>query len=556
VRNILATNAGYYSVVVSNMAGVATSLDALLTVQPDPENPSVQISYPASGAKVLNATVTMTGKAKDNIAVAEVKYLFNGVTNTATGTTNWSTVLNLTPGTNVVVAWSIDPSGRESDRKTSRFFYNSTNFLVLTINGTGEVIGLTNGQGLLVGRPYSASVLPGTNFVFTNWTGTITSTNPTLSFLMQSNLVLNANFITNPFIATAGNYDGLFQETNVTHYSAGFFHIKLSTRASYSAKLLLDGNVLNFTGKFDLSGTTSRTLSRAKLGKNTLTLSMALDWSTTNETIQGTLTDGNWTSALLGNRAPYDAIYNPTTNFQGRYTMLMPPTNGPAQAPGGYGYALITNNAAGLITISKGAFGDGEVLAQKVPISKFGQWPMYVPAYKRATCYTNGSTVITNKTEKRGSLLGWVTFTNEPVRTLTGTLNWIKTQINPTNPFYAGGFSNQIELIGSAYTPPIGTRILALTNATVYLDAGNLVTSQTNDAILNLNNTVTVGAPNANLLKVSFDLKTGRLKGSFAHPDNLSQNTPFYGAVLQNQNVGAGNFLGTNQTGAVTLEGN
>jgi hypothetical protein len=504
--------------------------------------------------------MTMTGSAKDNVGVAAVKYLFEGITNTASGTTSWSTVLTNAPGTNIVIAWSVDLSGHESLRKTNRYYYNSTNFFILGITGNGQVSGVSNGQGLLVGRPYSATAFvgPGTNYVFTNWTGTITSTNKTLGFIMQSNMTLIANFITNPFTPVAGKYNGLFSESGeVRHESAGFFTLTLSQRASYSGRLLVDGNSITLNGTFDLSGQSSLTLSRAKLGKSTLTLFLELDWSTTNETIHGTLTDGNWTSDLWGNRATYDAIYNPTTNFLGRYTLVLPrPTNGPIVAPGGNGYALISNSVAGNIRITRGALGDGAVFSQTVPISKFGDWPLYVPAYKQKTYYTNGSVITTNLTEMRGAVWGWVVFTNVPTRTLVGTLNWIKTELPPTNTYYANGFTNEIELVASAYTPPVfGTRLLAMTNGTVVLNEGNLVVPLTNSIFIKTNNSVTVGA-NEDGFKFSFDAKTGLLKGNFVHPDNTNNVTYFSGAVLQEQNYGAGQFLGANQSGAVSLQEN
>lgn len=556
--SLITTNkAGNYSVVISNVAAAVTSSNAVLTVTDDSGIPGVSFVSPAVGGKVTNALITMTGTAKDNIGIAEVKYVFEGVTNTATGTTNWLANLNLTPGTNSVVAWSIDFSGNESLRKTNLFYYYSTNFLVLNIVGSGQVSGVTNGQGLLVGCSYVASVLAGNNFIFTNWTGTVTSTNTAFSFVMQSNMVLNANFITNPFIATAGSYNGLFFEAGgVAHHSAGFFQIKLSSKAIYSGKLLLDGNTIILSGKFDLSGKTSRVLSRSKLGKSALNLSLELDWSTTNETIHGVLTDGVWTSDMLGDRAVYDAISNPETNFVGRYTMLIPPLSGQNFSSGGYGYGLVTNSSAGIIKVSKGALGDGAILSQTVSMSKAGHWPLYIPAYKSITYYTNGPTVTTNKTELRGSLLGWVNFTNNPTRTLVGTVSWIKTKLSPTNIYYPAGFTNEMDLIASAYTPPSsGTRLLAITDGTVVLQEGNLVLSLTNSITLRSNNLATVATTN-NLLKVSFDTKTGLLKGTFAHPNNTNKITSFSGAVLQQQNYGAGYFLGVDESGVIILDGN
>src|SRR6185503_13456531 len=118
---------------------------------------------------------------------------------------------------------------------------------------------------LLVGRPFAltAFIGVGTNYVFTNWMGgtnldnlTHVSTNPAYSFVMQSNLILQANFIPNPFTPVAGTYSGLFHDTNngVAHRNAGFFTVKLTAKASYTGSLIFDGDKVSISGKFDLSG--------------------------------------------------------------------------------------------------------------------------------------------------------------------------------------------------------------------------------------------------------------------------------------------------------------
>jgi hypothetical protein len=51
--------------------------------------------------------------------------------------------------------------------------------------------------------------------VFSNWTGNVSSASPKLSFLMESNMVLQANFVPNPFVTVSGAFHGLFYETNI-----------------------------------------------------------------------------------------------------------------------------------------------------------------------------------------------------------------------------------------------------------------------------------------------------------------------------------------------------
>jgi hypothetical protein len=96
---------------------------------------------------------------------------------------------------------------------------------------------------------------------------------------------------------------------------------------------------------------------------------------------------------------------------------------------------------------------------------------------------------------------------------------------------------------------------LNFTNGFVVFNEGQLIVPMTNNFFLKSNNMVTV-APNDEKVKVSFDARTGLLLGSFLHPDITNKLTSYWGAVLQDQNYGAGFFLGTNQSGSVTLEGN
>ena len=95
----------------------------------------------------------------------------------------------------------------------------------------------------------SASADPGSTFA--GWTGDIASDASALSFTMRSNLVLQANFIPNPFAPVAGIYQGLFYDTNeVAHQSSGFFNGKLTSAGKLSAKLVIAGLKASLSGQF------------------------------------------------------------------------------------------------------------------------------------------------------------------------------------------------------------------------------------------------------------------------------------------------------------------
>jgi hypothetical protein len=85
----------------------------------DVQKPTVSIVTPTLNEHLTNSVFTVSGKARDNVAVAGVYYSLNdsGWTNASTGNgwTNWFTPsLPLIPGANVVEAYAVDTSGNVS----------------------------------------------------------------------------------------------------------------------------------------------------------------------------------------------------------------------------------------------------------------------------------------------------------------------------------------------------------------------------------------------------------------------------------------------------------
>jgi hypothetical protein len=65
---------------------------------------------------------------------------------------------------------------------------------VLT-NGNGSVVPNYDGHGLEIGKSFSISARPGVGFAFENWSGSLMTNVPKLSFVMNSNLTFEANFV-------------------------------------------------------------------------------------------------------------------------------------------------------------------------------------------------------------------------------------------------------------------------------------------------------------------------------------------------------------------------
>jgi hypothetical protein len=174
-----------------------------------------------------------------------------------------------------------------------------------------------------------------------------------------------------------------------------------------------------------------------------------------------------WTSQLTADLAVFSKS-SPTTNYNGSYTLVIPP-GGATNEPGGYGYATLTTSSAGAVAIS-GSLADKTTFNQSVTVSRDGYVPLYVSLYS-----------------KKGSLQGWLGLTNEDssgqAQTILGAgVAWIKT--NVPKSLYAAGFTNtSIAVLGSLYTNKftltggtltigdgIGPNLLTYTNVTI---AGN-----------------------------------------------------------------------------------
>ena len=194
--------------VVTNKTTVRFLMTLNLTLQAnflDVTKPTLSITNVKAGMNVSNADFTVKGKAGDNVAVSNVFYSLNdtGWSNamTANNWSNWTAAVTLTPGTNTIAAYAVDTTGNVSTTNTLKFFYAVNAALTVSTNGRGTVSPNDNGALLLIGRSYSIKATAGTGFTFANWTGgtslplNVLTNGTTVKFLMESNLMLQANFL-------------------------------------------------------------------------------------------------------------------------------------------------------------------------------------------------------------------------------------------------------------------------------------------------------------------------------------------------------------------------
>jgi hypothetical protein len=169
----------------------------------DTNRPALSITNLSAGQRWSNVVFTAKGTATDNWQVASVQFQLNGgIWTNATGTTNWSAPLTLTPGTNTFAAYAADTTGNNSPTNSVSFQFVVTNQLQVRMTGLGTIspTNYTNAW-LEIGRNYSITSAPASGFVFTNWLvstnwiGGATMSKTNLQFMMASNLTLQANFL-------------------------------------------------------------------------------------------------------------------------------------------------------------------------------------------------------------------------------------------------------------------------------------------------------------------------------------------------------------------------
>lgn len=518
------------------IAGRVVTVTQLPEPPPDETAPTVSISSPSLKARVTNDTIVVTGKASDNVAVTLVEARLENEFETsdyipADGTSSWAVSLaGLVPGTNTIRVRARDASN-EPTEVTRTVVHVEVSPISLVVNGSGTVKPLVDGALLDVGKSYTVQAKPDRGHEFTGWSGHLESTANPFTFTMQSGFVLQANFRVIPFLAVAGVYEGLCFDAEVNrHASAGFLSLKSTGLGAYSARLTLGGVRYPVSGKFAADGLATNSLPRP--GTNALTLILAIDLANGSDQITGSVSDGDWTASVLGDRVLFNKKTNPAPQA-GSYTVVIPGGDeDPAAEPAGFSYGTVNVDAGGKVKLSA-TLADGTKMSQSANLSKLGYWPLYVPLYAG-----------------RGSVLSWVVFAESSEASFTGELNWVK-PADASDRLYPGGFAVRHELTGSSYFAPtnVNDPVLNFSAGKARFTAGNLVEEFSNDISLIGNKVTNLGT---NQLKVSINLSSGLFTGSVTTPDG-SQSFPFRGAVHQKQNQGWGFFLGTNQGGRVRL---
>ncbi len=555
----------------------------------DTNIPTVTITAPANSFENPGPAANMFvyGNATDNVKIDHVSYRVNGsawqtitdVTNTVvnsnTFVTGWQQNIQMTAGTNIFEAVSYDASGNHSTTNTRTFFYKVLSMLTVTTNGWGTVIGTprsvpgdnrivpTNGAMLRVGRSYTV-LATANNYptnIFTNWTGSVTSSPARLVFTMQPNMNLTANFVTNPFVAAAGNYNGLFFATDGSGYpeiqatNSGFIELTLTSRLQFAGKIWNEGVLSALQGTFNLDGTQDVIVGRQREGRSNLSVHLKVQFGS-GQILGSVSAYDPTTQAVMWDPVPLQAVQesfgqtNPATNYMGTYNMLIPPQGDwPIQTPAGYGWVTMNISANGTIR-AIGTAGDG------TPISPVGSLGMNIYGMIPFFAQMYGTGVMT----------GWLSIANNHSASPAGELTWIKPTIS-TDRFYPNGFTNVCTVMGSSYTNPgPNGLILNVLTGNLAINGGNMNTRGAgypsalfyDIAISSTNSAVTRTGGATNRLTVTWSPTDGEARITFLNDQTNPQspsNTTARGVVLQQQMVAAGVFPGTNQSGQFLLFG-
>jgi len=304
-------------------------------------------------------------------------------------------------------------------------------------------------------------------------------------------------------------------------------------RGAYTAVVQIGGKRYTASGQFGLNGEAMNVIPRTGLTPLTIQWRGLFDNS---DQVTGFAQASDWVLplGLLLNRSVYHATTNRAPQA-GRYTVVLPGAlAGSTDWPHGDSFGTVVVAPSGVITFA-GTLADGTKVAQTVPVTRYNDWPLYASLYAG-----------------KGSVFGWVRFAPDYSELSNSQeLTWIRPPITTTK-FYPAGFSATTTLSGSRYAaPPVGGRILDVTNAFVNISGGNLSQDYSNAVFLGVNSRVTNAGPNK--LTLTFAPVTGLFTGSFT-PVGTTRIHALRGAVLQKFNYASGFFLGTNQVGRVTFE--
>ena len=525
ITNMVSGDAGSYQLTATNFGG-STVTNILVKYVADTNPPVVTLT--GAGATFSNATLTVAGKATDNVATTNVVYSLDlGATFSNAVTTNGWTNFGITNiltkvGTNTLIVKAVDINNNWSAPLTNHPVYAPLYTVALSISGTGTVSSNWSAK-VQWGKSYSASAKPGVNMVLVGWSGDITTNAAAIKFSPTNNMTLTATFTTNLFIGCGGSYNGLFTGTNGgtnLAQSGGYLTMAVTTNQTYTGKIYAQGVSASLNGSFNADGT----LNATNVGTNGLALTLHLSLDFANKELVGTISNANWASTNLQADLAVFSAKNPTTNA-GTYTLVIP-TESDQGLGEGYASGTVVVATNGAITFI-GVTADNASLSQSTTLSDDGYWPLYVGLYPAST----------GAKADQGLLMGWVQFTNGLP---TNSVDWV----SPVS----GGLADSSSFIeSSVFTKPAKGVNRVLTNklATITFNGAGLTSSFSE--IMIIADDGTVATDGQATIKIS---TSGIITGDMVDP-TTQKSSKIYGIVLQKDPtcLGKGSIAGPSSIG-------
>ena len=333
-----------------------------------------------------------------------------------------------------------------------------------------------------------------------------------------------------PFSGRA-TFNGLFfPQDSIAVTNSGSINVAMTAGGKYTARLRLAGTSYAFSGVLSSASMDIHAL------KNQLTVGLGIQGAD----LVGTVSNQFWVAQIHADQAFYDGKENRAPQA-GRYTVVFAGTNDMPLLPAGNGYATLTVTRAGR-TVFVGSLADGTKVSQSGMVFQSAQAPFdYGSGESPLYCALGGG---------KGSLLGWLTFTN--LTELRGPVFWSK----PASPkgICPSGFSWLTSVNGTRYNPPAGaSNVFGLSSVSLTLSLNGEEFSGTYSNLFTMNQRNLAYGTNTRL-SLTFTPATGLFQGRISDPVVPGKKLSFSGVVMQDQARGFGYFLGTNQGGAVLLK--
>jgi hypothetical protein len=471
------------------------------------------------------------------VTISPVAAITNGAQWRVDGGTNndsGAIVAGLSAGSHTVSftsisGWNTPPNRavtiQNNETATTTGTYSQSADLILITNGDGTISHTAWPVALVIGKSYTATAVPKSGNIFSNWMGgtnqpySVLSSSAGYTFVMRQGLALEANFETNVFLAAQGTYRGLFAPASSPRQQtdSGAFLFSLTSGGAVSGHLDLAGQIVPLSGKIGPDGTGS-IVSKPANAEPSLTTTLQIDFA--GQSVSGTVSNSVFIAGLNGCRDGFSSARE-ATNLQGRYTFVIPGTNDPAVGPLGTSCATVKVDSLGNITLA-GFLADGTSISQSSVVSQGGNWPLYVNLYGG-----------------KGSLWGWNYFSANHALMAPAALSWINATNSAKTAAYRSGFTNQAASLAGGFYAPAQTLPPGLA---VTLEDGNFTLTLTN------------WSRNTNKLTLATNRTTGAISGSFANPVAPKQTLTFHGVIQQDETNAQGYFSATNQSGTFLLQ--